>query len=255
MERVEFLECPFDPVTIDQAVKRCEQFIRSGRPHRVVVVNAAKIVKMDQDAELADIVRSADLITADGMAVVWASRLLRQPLPERVAGVDLMDRLVERAAVAGHRVFFFGAREEIAREAVATYQRRYPKLQVAGWRHGYFGPEDEAAIAEQIRTACPDILFVALGTPAKEFWIARHFTTLDVPLCHGVGGGFDVVAGFVRRAPAWMQAAGLEWLWRTLQEPRRMWRRYLMTNTLFLIKLMRAWFTVARTGHARRLTG
>jgi N-acetylglucosaminyldiphosphoundecaprenol N-acetyl-beta-D-mannosaminyltransferase len=255
MERVEFMGCPFDRVTLDQAVERCEEFVHSGRPHRLVVVNAAKIVKMDQDPRLGEIVRSADLITADGMSVVWASRLLRQPLPERVAGVDLMERLVERAAAKDHRVYFFGAREEVVQHTVATYQRRYPALQVAGWRDGYFDPQDEGTIVAQIRDSRPDILFVALGTPAKEYWIARHLGALGVPVCHGVGGGFDVVAGLVKRAPLWVQRAGMEWLWRTLQEPRRMWKRYLTTNTLFLLKLLQAWLGVARAGHARGFAG
>jgi N-acetylglucosaminyldiphosphoundecaprenol N-acetyl-beta-D-mannosaminyltransferase len=249
------MHCPFDAVTLEQAVARCDEFVRAGTPHRIVVVNAAKLVKMDQDPALGEIVRSADLVTADGMAVVWASRLLRQPLPERVAGVDLMERLVERAAEAGYRLFLFGAREEVVRKAVEVFQSRYPTLQVAGYRNGYFRPEDESDIVEQIRSAQPDILLVALGTPAKEYWIARHLVEMGVPICHGVGGGFDVVAGLVRRAPVWIQQAGLEWFWRTLQEPRRMWKRYLTTNTLFMLKLLRAWLETAHPGSARRTAG
>jgi N-acetylglucosaminyldiphosphoundecaprenol N-acetyl-beta-D-mannosaminyltransferase len=255
MERLEIMGCPFDPVTLGQAVERCEEFIRSGRPHRLVVVNAAKIVKMDQDLALGEIVRTADLIAADGMGVVWASRMLRRALPERVAGVDLMERLVERAAEKGYRVYFFGAREAVVRKTVEVFQARFPSLQVAGFRDGYFGLDEEAAIVARIRDTAPDILFVAMGTPAKEFWIGRHLHALGVPVCHGVGGGFDVVAGLVSRAPVWMQRAGLEWSWRVLQEPRRMWKRYLTTNTLFIWKLIMEWHRGHLTAHVRRLPG
>jgi N-acetylglucosaminyldiphosphoundecaprenol N-acetyl-beta-D-mannosaminyltransferase len=236
--RVNILGCPVDGITLEEAVRRCEAFIAGGSPHQLAVVNAAKLVKMDDDPELAAIVRAADLVLADGMSVVWAARLLGRGLPERVTGIDLMDRLVGRAAELGYRVFFLGAEAEVCRRVVSRYRARYPGLAVAGWRDGYFAQEEEAALCEQIRRARPDILLVAMGTPAKERWIHRHLHELGVPVCHGVGGSFDVVAGRVRRAPRLVQNAGGEWLWRLFQEPRRLWRRYLATNGRFAAKLV-----------------
>jgi N-acetylglucosaminyldiphosphoundecaprenol N-acetyl-beta-D-mannosaminyltransferase len=237
-----------DRITLEEAVRRCEAFIEDGRPRQLAVVNAAKLVKMDADPELAGIVRGADLVLADGVSVVWAARLLGRPLPERVTGIDLMERLVGRAADRGYRVFFLGAEAEVCRQVVARYEARYPGLIVCGWRDGYFRSEEESAVSEQIRRARPDILFVAMGTPAKERWIYRHLHALSVPVCHGVGGSFDVVAGRVRRAPRLVQRAGGEWLWRLMQEPRRLWRRYLVTNLLFAARLVVALDAQARGG-------
>ncbi len=166
--------------------------------------------------------------------VVWALRASGQPAPERVAGVDLMDRLLAAAAKDRLSVYFLGARREVVETLAKKSRVRYPGVEIAGFRDGYFGPKDHQAIVEEIRASGAHILFVGMPSPFKETWCERHRERLDVPVIMGVGGSFDVLAGYIRRAPRWMQSAGLEWFWRLLMEPRKLWRRYLTTNSEFV---------------------
>ena len=223
-----------DRLRMSQVLDLVDSRIERGQRLRIGVVNAAKLVNMQRDPDLDKDVSSSDIVLADGMSVVWASKLRANPLPERVAGIDLMHEILARAASGQRSVFFLGAREEVCAEVVRRAQQDYPGMQVAGHRNGYFDDADEAAIVEQINAANPDVLFVAMTSPKKERFMARWEQTLRVPVIHGVGGSFDVYAGLVSRAPEWMQRAGLEWLHRVLQEPGRMWRRYLVTNCIFV---------------------
>lgn len=238
--RVNFLGCPLDALTAEETLLEVERQIASGRPHQHVVINAAKVVSMARDPELFEIVSQCPLVNADGQSVVWAARILGLPVPERVAGIDLMQAVVERAAHRGWRIFFLGAEEPVVRRVVETYQQRYPALQVAGWRDGYFREDDEADVVAQVRESRADVLFVAISSPRKERFIHRWLDEMGVPFCMGVGGSFDVVAGKASRAPLWMQRAGLEWAHRLAQEPRRLGRRYLETNTRFMWMVARA---------------
>jgi N-acetylglucosaminyldiphosphoundecaprenol N-acetyl-beta-D-mannosaminyltransferase len=235
IKRINLLGLPMDKLSLDEVLDVIEEFIASGVPHQIVVLNAAKVIKAMADRELRDIILSADLVNPDGVPLVWVSKLLRSPLPGRVNGTDLMERLVELASRKGYRVYFFGARQEVVEKVVDIYRKEYPALEVAGFRNGYFAPNEEFNIVEKICSSKPDILLVAMGTPMKEKWVKRNLHKLNVPVCHGVGGSFDVVAGLVKRAPIWMQRAGLEWLYRIYQEPRRMWKRYLVTNAMFVL--------------------
>jgi N-acetylglucosaminyldiphosphoundecaprenol N-acetyl-beta-D-mannosaminyltransferase len=223
-----------DRVSMDETVTQCDQFIRTRVPHQVVVVNAAKLVKAQTDKYLRHIINEADLVGADGMPLVWLSKLLGDPIPGRVNGTDLMEKLVEHAARKGYSIYFLGAKLEVVRKVVDTYKEKYPDLKVAGYRDGYFNPEDETAVADEIRASGADIIFLAFGSPKKEKFVRDHLFRMNVPLVHGVGGSFDVVAGITKRAPVWMQNAGLEWFYRFLQEPSRMWKRYLFTNVEFM---------------------
>jgi N-acetylglucosaminyldiphosphoundecaprenol N-acetyl-beta-D-mannosaminyltransferase len=229
--------CPVDAIDMTEAIAWVDDRIARGVPSRVGAVNAAKLVRIEEDPRLAEAVTSCELILADGMSVVWATRLLTGVRLRRVAGIDLMERLVEHAAEKGHRIFFLGAKSEVLETMIDILQKRYPTLQVAGRHHGYFKPDEEPALAETIRAARPDIVFVAMGTPAKEYWVDRWFRVTGASLSMGVGGSFDVIAGVVTRAPGWMQNAGLEWLYRLLHEPRRLWRRYLTTSAVFIGKV------------------
>jgi N-acetylglucosaminyldiphosphoundecaprenol N-acetyl-beta-D-mannosaminyltransferase len=225
----------FDPETMGSAVDRCLAWTAAPRAsHVVVTANAAILCMMRDDGELRDACHAGDLVLADGMSVVWALRTARTPVPERVTGCDLMGRLLEAGAPRGLRVYFLGAREEVVRALVDEAPRRYPGLVVAGYRNGYFRPADHAAIVEDIRAARPDLLLVGMPSPFKEVFCERHRARLDVPILLGVGGSFDVHAGVVRRAPPLMRRLGMEWAWRLLMEPRKMWKRYLTTNTRFL---------------------
>ncbi|MFK7913289.1 MAG: WecB/TagA/CpsF family glycosyltransferase [Pseudomonadales bacterium] len=228
-----------DGMTMADVLSKVALAIRSRRRLRIGVVNAAKLVNMDLDEALRLDVSSSDLILADGMSVVWASKLGPYTLPERVAGIDLMHDIMRNGAAHGHRVFLLGAKQAVCDEVAKRASADYPGIVIAGQRNGYFDDPDEAAIVAEINAAQPDVLFVAMTSPKKERFMARWEDTLTVPVIHGVGGSFDVYAGVVSRAPEWMQRTGLEWLHRVLQEPGRMWRRYLTTNSLFVIKVLR----------------
>lgn len=235
INRINFMGLPIDKLSLDETLNVIEDFISSKKPHQIVVLNAAKVVKALHDNKLKNIILSADLIGPDGLPIVWVSRLLGDPLPGRVNGTDLMERLVELANEKGYSVYFFGAKQEVVEKVVDIYSKKYPNLKIAGFRNGYFSKDEEPKIVEEIRNAHPDILFIAMGTPMKEEFVNRNLQKLNVPVCHGVGGSFDVVAGLVKRAPLWMQKSGLEWAYRVYQEPRRMWKRYLVTNTAFIM--------------------
>lgn len=235
IERAELLGLSFDAVTMDTAVARCLEFCRATRISRTVITaNASHLYMMRHDPELALACRVAHLTLADGMSVVWALRLSGQPIPERVAGVDLMARLLAMAGQHRLRVFFLGAKREVITALVETSRVRYPGIEIAGFRDGYFGPEDHQAIIEEIRASGAHMLFVGMPSPFKETWCERHRQRLEVPVIIGVGGSFDVLAGYIRRAPHWVQAVGLEWFWRLLMEPRKLWKRYLTTNSEFI---------------------
>ena len=228
-------------VRMEDVLPMVDTAVAERRPFQIGVVNAAKVVNMQRDARLRDDVLASDIVLADGMSLVWASRLVGRPLPERVAGIDLMFRLLERAAEKGHRVFCLGATDEVLEGAVANFRARYPKLVIAGTQHGYFSVADEPRVAQAIAASRADIVFIAMTSPRKEQFLAQWSRVLDVPVWHGVGGSFDVAAGKVARAPMLWQRLGLEWLYRVKQEPRRLWKRYLVTNTIFVRMLFREW--------------
>jgi N-acetylglucosaminyldiphosphoundecaprenol N-acetyl-beta-D-mannosaminyltransferase len=229
-----------DALTMDETLERVFDCVADGRPVQHVVVNAAKVVLMHRDEHLRSIIAQCPLVNADGTSVVWASRILGQPLPERVTGIDLFVEIVGRAARTGHRVYFLGARDDVLDEMLARFRERFPGLVVAGHRNGYW--DDDDAVIDEVRATAPDFLFLAIPSPRKEYWLAEHAEALGVPFVMGVGGSFDVLAGKVRRAPVWVQRIGGEWLYRLCQEPRRMWKRYLVGNTTFIALVARDWW-------------
>jgi N-acetylglucosaminyldiphosphoundecaprenol N-acetyl-beta-D-mannosaminyltransferase len=234
-ERPELLGLSFDAVTIGTAVARCLEFCRGPRiSHSVITANAHHLCMMRHDPEMALACRAAHLTVADGMSVVWALRASGQQVPERVAGVDLMAHLLTAAGKHRLRVYFLGARREVVTDLIKICGVRYPGVEIAGFRDGYFGPDDHEVIVEEIRASEAHILFVGMPSPFKETWCERHRGLLDVPVIMGVGGSFDVLAGYIRRAPRWVQSVGLEWSWRLLMEPRKLWKRYLTTNSEFV---------------------
>jgi N-acetylglucosaminyldiphosphoundecaprenol N-acetyl-beta-D-mannosaminyltransferase len=238
-ERVTVLGCPVDVLDMPATVARCLELVERGVPAQHVVVNAAKLVEYDRNPRMAEIIRGCEIVNADGQAVVWAARMLRRPLPERVAGIDLMHELMAAAARDGRRVYLLGARPEVLADAARRFEEQNPGLQIAGSQHGWFSDDESPAVVQAIRDAKPDLLFVAMSSPRKEYWLSEHLTALGVPFAMGVGGAFDVVAGLTRRAPRWMQRAGLEWFFRLAQEPRRLWRRYLVSNVRFARLVLR----------------
>jgi len=232
-DKVVLFGVPIDNLTLNETLDRIDEMIRNGATHQHVVVNVDKIVKLQADEQLRKAILSCDLINADGQPIVWASRILQHPIKERVTGVDLFVHLVERCAGRGYRPYFLGAKQDVVERVIEILQERHPKLQIAGWRNGYWSPEQEKDIVDAIRLAKPDILFVAMTSPKKELFLSAWKQQLSVPFVMGVGGTFDVVAGHVKRAPRWMQKSGMEWFFRLAQEPRRMWRRYLVEDMAF----------------------
>ncbi|MEE3331029.1 MAG: WecB/TagA/CpsF family glycosyltransferase [Myxococcota bacterium] len=226
--------------TCDEVVAYCEASIDRMESLRLGVVNAAKLVHMRSDRLLRESVVTSDLVLADGMSVVWASRVLGRPLPERVTGIELFERLMASAERRGESIFLLGAKQEVLGRLIEVLAARHPRLRIAGTRSGYFSDEDSMGVANQIRESGATMLFVGISSPKKEIFLARHGSQLGVAICHGVGGSFDVVAGTTQRAPEFWQRVGLEWLFRLLQEPRRMWKRYLVTNTVFIALVARA---------------
>jgi N-acetylglucosaminyldiphosphoundecaprenol N-acetyl-beta-D-mannosaminyltransferase len=229
---------PVKAITMERLLDIIHICIKDHYPIQIGVVNAAKLVNMGKDRRLRDDVLSSDLIVADGEAVVWASRLLGQRLPQRVTGIDMMYGMLNRGNQHGYRVYCLGAKEEISLAVAKQIAENYPGVKMVGRHHGYFTEEDEPGIAAEIQKARPDILFVAITSPKKENFLAKWSSMMDVPICHGVGGSFDVMGGKVARAPKRWQKLGLEWLYRLKQEPKRLWRRYFVTNTLFISKLV-----------------
>lgn len=233
------LGCELDAVTLGEAVERVEAAVAAGRPLRHMSVNAAKLVRLQGDEALRDAVAACELVTADGQAVVWAARLLRRPLPERVAGIDLMDALLALADRRGYRVFLLGAREGVVAEAAMRIRARFPGIAEVACHHGYFAPDEEERVLAQVADAAPHMLFLALETPAKEYLLGRLGQRVSVPFAMGVGGALDVLTGERRRAPRWLQRAGLEWLYRLAQDPRRLAGRYLVGNPRFCWLVLR----------------
>jgi N-acetylglucosaminyldiphosphoundecaprenol N-acetyl-beta-D-mannosaminyltransferase len=244
--RAAVLGCPIDRLDMAETVDTVERAIASRTFTQHMAINAAKLVTMHDDPKLREIIDGCELVNADGQAVVWASRLLGDPLPERVAGIDLMDELLALAERRGYRVYFLGARAEVLESAVARLLERYPGLQVAGARDGYFTDDEEAGVAEAVRATEPDMLFVAMSSPRKEYFLGSHGRRIGAPFVMGVGGSIDVVAGVTRRAPLRWQRLGLEWAYRLLQEPRRMFKRYAVTNTRFAALVGREMLTGRR---------
>lgn len=225
-ERIYILGSLVDKVDAKGALAKIKEFIAHGSPHHVITANAEIIYGGLRDKRLSRTLNKANLVTADGSGVVWASRQLNNPLPERVTGIDLLHGICAKAQETGWKLYFLGAAPGVAEKAVLKILEMYPGCHIVGYENGYYSQEEEKGVIENIKREEPDILFVALGAPKQEFWIREHLQELNVPVCIGVGGAFDVLAGNVERAPLWMQQKGLEWLFRLYKEPRR-WRRML----------------------------
>jgi N-acetylglucosaminyldiphosphoundecaprenol N-acetyl-beta-D-mannosaminyltransferase len=249
----ELFGVPLHMLTMDETVQRCRELIEAGRPVQHVVINAGKAVLMEDVPGLREVIKNCDLVNADGQSVVWAGRALGMPVPERVTGIDLMARLLALAEQEGYPVFFLGATQEVLQVFVPEVTRRFPELRVAGARNGFFkdDPAAGAEIAAEVAASGARVLFVGMSSPRKEFFLAQQLPAMGPVFAMGVGGSFDIWAGKTKRAPEWMQRAGLEWFYRLIQEPRRMWKRYLVGNTRFMLLLAREW-RVRRRGWAAR---
>lgn len=226
-----------DSLSFDQALSEATSAMREKRPWRFADLNVAKLIQMRDEPQLTAAVASADRVCVDGMGIVWGLRLLGTPVPERVTGIDLMQAVLKRCAEEGFRPFLLGATPDVLSDAIAKLQARWPTLMLAGQHHGYFSDSEVPDLLGTIRASKADCLIVAMGSPRQELFLEHHHLATGVPFAMMVGGSLDVISGRFRRAPLWMQRAGLEWLARLLQDPLRLGRRYLVSNSLFLILL------------------
>lgn len=213
---------------IDQVIKQKKQVVYEG-------YNASKIVDMKRSKEFEEVVLTADILTADGKSIVWASKILGKTIKERISGIDLMQKLVHQASLNNHKVYLLGAKEEIVSKVARNYNNQFQYPIITNYRNGYFKEEEEEEIIDSIRKSEAQYLFIGITSPFKEQFISRHRSSLsNIPFIMGVGGSFDVISGTIQRAPLWMQNFGLEWFYRLSQEPGRLWKRYLYSNSLFI---------------------
>ena len=232
--RYKIMNTYVNAISMEETIRCVEKIIEKRKPTQHVVINASKVNLMEDDLELRKIVNSCPLINADGASIVWAAKKLGVPLKERVTGCDLFQELVRVASEKGYKIYLFGAKEEVVTKVKAIYEDQYPGIQIVGYRNGYFTDADEPEIVKKMAESGADIMFVAFSSPKKEYWVNKYLDQLNIPFVMGVGGSFDIVAGVTDRAPKWFQDHGLEWFYRFIQEPRRMWRRYIIGNAKFV---------------------
>ena len=243
IKQIDFLDIPLDILTMNETINKIDEAVSSNKQVHHCVINAGKVVKIQNNKRLKESVINSDIINADGMGIVWAVRFLGYKIQERVAGIDLMENLIRLAHENNYNCFFLGAKEAVVKNVVNYYSLKYSKKMIAGFRNGYFEEEDEKDIIKNIKKSDADFLFVAISSPKKEILLNKYKDELkNINLIMGVGGSFDVVAGTVKRAPKYMQDIGLEWFYRFVQEPKRMWKRYLIGNLKFVILIFKAKF-------------
>lgn len=238
MDIIQILGLKIHRVDMGSALSAIEGFIRERKPRMVVTADASAAVIAHSDPELQSIINGADLVTPDSTGILWAAKYLGTPLIERVSGADMVEQLCRKANDSRHRVFFLGSAPGVTDIAAANLKLRYPNLQIAGTRHGYFKDDESPEIVRMIRGANPDLLFVAMGIPMQEKWIRKHLDEMQVPVSMGVGGTFDVMSGRLKRAPMWMQNHGMEWIYRLVTNPRKISK--VMTLPVFIMMVLKS---------------
>ncbi len=250
--RASLLGIPVDPITMNDAVTRFRDLVKTGGPAVAFSLNVDIWMKLRRDRVLRDIYEKAELVLVDGTPMVWAAHLLRVPLPGRVSGSDLLPRFCEIAAKEGYRIFFLGALPGVAARAKSALEAQYPGLCVVGTYspplHFERDPLEDSKTVEIVKSAAPDVLFVGFGCPRQELWLSRHVGNLGVPISMGVGSAIDFASGRLRRAPLVVQRLGFEWVYRLIQEPRRLWKRYLLDDTPFVYYVAREWIRLVLMG-------
>jgi N-acetylglucosaminyldiphosphoundecaprenol N-acetyl-beta-D-mannosaminyltransferase len=241
--RVDVLGVGVDPLTVDELHAEIEHLVRSGGRGVVLNVNAHCLNLCYEDPKLRDFMNGAEVVFCDGVGVMLAARILGRRIPERITYAEWTWQLADFAAARGFSLYFLGARPGVAQVAARRLKKRYPGLRIAGARHGYFdhsaGSAENEAVVDEINTVAPDILLVGLGMPLQDRWLMENWQRLDVHVALTGGAVFDYVSGRLRRGPRLLTDNGFEWLARLLAEPRRLWRRYLVGNPLFLLRVLR----------------
>ena len=237
MNNIEILGTLISNFTMNEAVKIIEELAKERKQAFVVTPNVDHIVRLQNDKEFKQIYKNAALVLTDGMPILWAARFLGTPLKEKISGSDLVPEICKLAERKGYKLFFLGGRPGAAQRAKEKLEEKFPFIKIVGAYAPSFGfenyPGEDEKIVKLIKESSPDILLVGLGTPKQEKWIYRHYKDLNVPVSIGVGATFEFIAGVIKRAPRWMQKSGLEWLWRLMREPERLWKRYLIDDMKF----------------------
>ncbi len=236
-KKADILGCSIDIVDIHEALEHIDFLIEAGKTEQVITLNAEIAYAAREDQQLQKIINSASLVTPDGIGIVWAGRLMGYDIKDRVTGIDLAYRVSEKAVNQGWKIYLLGAAPGMADKAAVNLSSLYPGLQIAGSDHGYHKKEDMAEVIKRINLTQPDILLVALGAPRQELWINEYKAELDVSVCIGVGGSFDVIAGEKKRAPEFFIKFNLEWLYRLLAEPSRIKRQAILP--LFVLQVLK----------------
>lgn len=234
-EKANILGAHVDIVNAKQTLQRIKKLSKMGEPAHIITLNAEIVYQAQENPELLNIINGADLVTPDGIGIVWAGRKLGYPIMERVTGIDLLYQLCAEAVQQKWRIYFLGAAPGVVEAAAKQLTLAYPGLQICGWHDGYFSDQEVNGVIHDIKQLKPDLLFVALGAPKQEFWIKQYKGELNVPISIGVGGSFDVVAGIKERAPQWMIKANLEWLYRLITEPSRFQRQLALPKFAMLV--------------------
>ena len=235
-QRLEILGVGIDKVTSQQALDNIADFIASGQPHQIVTANAEIIYQASKNEKMRNIINNAQMVTADGSGVVWASRQLGEPLEQRVTGIDLVNSICERSAQDKWKIYILGSAPGVAATAAMNIRDKFPGCNIVGTHRGYFNAKEEKQILAELEQLKPDVLFVALGAPKQEYWIADHLADLGIPVGMGIGGSMDVLSGNVKRAPKWMQKMSLEWLYRLLIQPTRFKRVLALPKFMLAVK-------------------
>jgi exopolysaccharide biosynthesis WecB/TagA/CpsF family protein len=252
--RIKLFQVGINQIDNQETIKRIEEFIVSKKPHQIVTPDTLAVLRARKDPEYHAILKSADLVTPDGAGILWAAITLNHPLPERVTGIDIIHNICRLAAKKGHSLYLLGSYPGVASEAALNLTKKYPGIKIAGTHHGYFGCEDsqncedvkngnsdknkkEEEIIAEIKEKRPDILLVGMGVPKQEKWINENLNRLDVPVCMGVGGSFDVLSGRIPRAPLWMQRHGMEWIYRSIKQPNRVFQVFALFYFIWLVIL------------------
>jgi len=253
--RIKLFQVGIDRVDNQDTIQRIEEFIVSKKPHQVVTPDTLAVLRARKDSEYQAILKSADMVTPDGAGILWAAAALHYPLPERVTGIDIIHNICRLAAKKGYSLYLLGSYPGVASEAALNLSKKYPGIKIAGTHHGYFGCEDrencenvkngnngeskeeEEKIIAEIKENRPDILLVAMGVPKQEKWINKNLKSLNIPVCMGVGGSFDVLSGRIPRAPLWMQKHGMEWIYRLIKQPNRAFRVLALFYFIWLVIL------------------
>ena len=235
MDKVNVLGVKIDKVTVEGAADRICEMLKTSRNHAVYTPNSEIIYLAYKDTDFCDLLNSADMLTADGIGVVYASKILKNPVPERAGGFDIACRVIEKIAETGDRLYLFGGKPDIAEKAAENLKGKYPFINIVGMRNGYFSPEENDEIINGINESGANIVFVCLGAPMQEKWIFQNRDRLNCNVLMGIGGSLDVFAGVAERAPLKWQKLGLEWLYRLIKEPKRFWRMLALPKFAFTV--------------------